>query len=293
MKQKNANLLLLLVTFLWSTTYISTKIITNELPVLNVIALRFIIGFIVTGLIFFKRVKSCNKETFKYSLLFGTMLFIMFTFNIFGLKYTSTSNAGFLGSTKVVFIPILSTLIFKQKPKNKMIVGVVFAIIGMGLLSLQDNLKVNFGDFLVLISAILYTFYIVLLNIHGKKVDTLVLGILQLGVVAALSTISTFVFENPSLPATPQSWFIIIMLSVFCTGLTFVLQTIAQPHTTPTDAGLIFTLEPIFNGLIAYIFANEVLTPKQYLGVFLILTGTLISQIDLSKFKIKFGKNTV
>nr|WP_240381131.1 EamA family transporter [Bacillus mycoides] len=48
----------------------------------------------------------------------------------------------------------------------------------------------------------------------------------------------------------------------------------AQKYTTSTHTGLIFSLEPVFSALFAYVFMNELLPLKGYIGAVLILCYT-------------------
>ena len=64
----------------------------------------------------------------------------------------------------------------------------------------------------------------------------------------------------------------------------------AQKYTTPTHTGLIFSLEPVFSALFAYLFMNELLSIQGYIGALLILSGVILAEIKVkrkSTFKAK------
>ncbi|MEG0392627.1 MAG: EamA family transporter [Anaerovoracaceae bacterium] len=58
----------------------------------------------------------------------------------------------------------------------------------------------------------------------------------------------------------------------------------AQQYTTATHVGVIFTLEPVFAGMVAFFLAGEVLLPRAYAGAVLLLVGLFVMEIDLEKF---------
>ena len=89
--------------------------------------------------------------------------------------------------------------------------------------------------------------------------------------------------EQPHLPSTSDSWFSILALSILCSAIGFIGQTAAQKYTTPTHTGLIFSLEPIFAAFLAFIFVEEVLPARGYLGAALVLFGVLTAKIDFKK----------
>ena len=72
-------------------------------------------------------------------------------------------------------------------------------------------------------------------------------------------------------------------LSVLCSAIGFIGQAVAQKYTTPTHTGLIFSLEPVFAALFAFIFVGETLPVKGYVGAILILIGVLAAEISFKK----------
>ena len=120
-----------------------------------------------------------------------------------------------------------------------------------------------------------------------EEVDAYQLGVFQLGVTGVCNLLLAFLTEQPHLPTTSTVWGSVLFLSIFCTGVAFVLQPLAQRYTTASHAGVIFALEPVFAAFVAAIFANEVLSAKSYLGAALMVTSLFIMEIDFSSF----GKN--
>ena len=56
----------------------------------------------------------------------------------------------------------------------------------------------------------------------------------------------------------------------------------AQQYTTASHVGVIFTLEPVFSGIVAYFFADEKLLPRGYVGAALMLLSLLVIEVDWS-----------
>jgi drug/metabolite transporter (DMT)-like permease len=114
---------------------------------------------------------------------------------------------------------------------------------------------------------------------YTPKHDPLTLGTVQLGVAALWGLAATFLLETPRLPDTPQSWAAILGLGVLCSGIGYILQTLAQRHASPTRTSLIFSLEPLFAAAFAFTFQGESLTMQGYAGAALMLIGVLITEI--------------
>ena len=146
--------MMLIVTILWGSSYLFMKMGLDSLQVFNLIALRFGIAFILAGAVFYKRLIHINFKTFFYGFILGTILFLSISVVTIGLKFTSISNAGFLFSLSVVFVPLLLAIFFKIKPEKKVVIGVGIAIIGIALLTFNNELKINSGDYLIILGCI-------------------------------------------------------------------------------------------------------------------------------------------
>ena len=159
--QLKADFMMLIVTILWGTSYLFMKMGLDSLQVFNLIALRFGIAFILAGAVFYKRLIRINFKTFFYGFILGSILFLLISVVTIGLKFTSISNAGFLFSLSVVFVPLLLAIFFKTKPEKRVVIGVGIAIIGIALLTFNNELKINSGDYLIILGALFYAIQII------------------------------------------------------------------------------------------------------------------------------------
>lgn len=279
MKPLKAELMLIVVTMFWGSSYLFMKMGLGTLGEFNLIALRFGLAFILAALLFRKRLRSVDARTLKYGALLGFLLLGVFTCITFGLKTTTTSNAGFLVALTVVFVPLLDVLIFKKRVAPPQIFGAILAIAGIGLLTLNGSLHVQPGDLLCILAAIFYAVQILVTSRAVKSSDSLNIGILQLGFAGGYALILSAVFESPALPSTLPGWIAILALGIFCSACGFILQPVAQKYTTPTRTGLIFALEPVFAAFFGYWFAHEQLSLQGYTGAALVLLGIIASEL--------------
>ncbi|MGU8435553.1 DMT family transporter [Clostridium perfringens] len=282
-KQLKSDLLLLLVTIFWGTSYYLTDISLSDLPPMCLNAFRFLSAFLVIGLFLNKKLRSLNKETIKYSLLVGVALSGTYIFYGYGILKTSLTNAAFICSIPVVFTPIFSYIFERRVVKKKMLFCILICIVGLAFLTLNDGLQLSIGDIICLGVPICYALDITLTDkaVRCAEVDALGLGICSLGVVGIITLVISLLLEQPHLPTTLETWISSLALGFFCSGFAFVIQTIQQKYTTPNHIGLIFTLEPIFATIIAIIFANEVVTNQKILGMVLMISSLILMEIDL------------
>jgi drug/metabolite transporter (DMT)-like permease len=285
--QLKADFMMVMVTMFWGSSYLFMKMGLQSIQGFNLVALRFGIAFILAGGVFYKRLIHIDVKTIKYGFLLGSILFLAISVVTIGVKSTSVSNAGFLFSLTVVFVPLLLAVFFRKKPEKRIVFGVGFSIAGIALLTLNNELKISSGDFLIILGALFYAIHIIVTDKLTKNVDSITLGVLQLGFTGAWGLLFSLFYEKPHLPNTTESWVSILALSILCSAIGFIGQTAAQKYTTPTHTGLIFSLEPVFAAFFAFIFVGEVLPAKGYFGAILVLIGVLTAPIDIKKLIIR------
>ncbi|MCI9475667.1 DMT family transporter [Anaerovoracaceae bacterium 41-7] len=287
-KQLRADMMLVLVTLCWGVSYYLMDVSLTDMGPFTLNAYRFLGAFVIGGLLSLRKLKGVNKQTLKYSLLIGSVLVFVYIGATFGVKYTTLSNSGFLCALTVIFVPIIEILVLRKKPQKKIIFAVTMSLIGIMMLTLKDDFSINManlrGDLLCILGATAYAIDLILTEkaVSHEEVDAFQLGVFQLGVTGVYMLAMSFIFEQPHLPTTPMIWGSVIFLSIFCTGVAFIVQAIAQQYTTAAHVGIIFTLEPVFAAVVAYFFAGEVLTVKSYLGAVIMMAALFVTEIDFS-----------
>jgi len=293
MKAYQADLMLLMVTMFWGTSCLLTKIGLGGIGEFNLIALRFVIAFTLAAIIFWKKIITADKKTVKYGAILSVILFTEYIFMTFGVKYTTVSNAGFLTCLAGVFVPIIAFVFLKQKPERKVLICISLTAVGIYLLTVNAKLTFNFGDLLCTLCSLTFAFHILAIGRFTLEVDSISLGVIQLGFAGVYSTIFSFLFEHPALPSTAQSWLVVLSLSILCTAVAFIVQTVAQKYTTPVHTGLIFSLEPVFTAVTAFLFANEVLPLKGYFGGLLMVVSIIYVEVDISALRKRNPSGTI
>ncbi|MGM9997891.1 MAG: DMT family transporter [Candidatus Bruticola sp.] len=257
--QRTADLVMICIAMAWGTSYLFMKLGLEVMAPFSVLALRFWIAFVIVSLIFFKHLQP-NWTTVGHGALLGLFTYAMCALLILGLKTTTASNAGFLTGTAVVMVPILHSLFIKRLPAVSVVAGTVLTAAGIGLLTLQQSLVFYKGDVLCFLGAIVYAFYIILTDKLSKLSDGLRLGVWQLGFAALYSSVSAVCFENPTLPSNWLGWTAVLGLAFIGSAFAFVAQPVAQKYTTPEHTGVLFSLEPVFAALFAFMFLHETMS---------------------------------
>ena len=219
--QVKADLMLVLVTLGWGISYYLTDLCLQEMESFNLNAFRFLGAFAVAAAATFPKLKNVNKTTLKYAFFIALSLVFVYTGVTFGVMYTSLSNSGFLCGLTVVFTPILSFFIKKQKPEKKILVVIVVCFVGIALMSLNEQMRPALGDIFCLLCAVAYAVDLLITEtaVAKEEVDAFQLGVFQLGFTGVLMLALSFLFETPVLPSSSAVWWSAVFLAVFVRGL--------------------------------------------------------------------------
>jgi len=84
---------------------------------------------------------------------------------------------------------------------------------------------------------------------------------------------------NMAVLGNPTVLFAILISSILGTGLAIMVQTMAQTLLNPTRVALVFTLEPVFASLTAFLVLKEQLPAAAGLGAVMVLAGILMAEL--------------
>ncbi len=312
-QQRKANSYLLglsllnLAPLLWGSSYVVLKQTISTIPpsILN------LISYTLAALCFTPFLKQ-NQRLVKAGLELGFWLLLGSATQTTGLQYTSASRSAFITTLYVVLVPLiihLSAILSKflaKKTTNKNLVSVakmdkvqapiwftaILALIGVGILS-YDRYPPNIGDLWTLVTACSYALYIIRIESYARKFNSFSLAAAQMwGAVGfAFLWVSTdkshWLTSLQTLFDLP--WSALLYLGLVVTTGTICIQTWGQARVKSTQAAVIYTLEPVWGLVFAYLILGEVLGPRGWFGAAMIIIAALISQFYSSS---KSSKST-
>jgi drug/metabolite transporter (DMT)-like permease len=277
-----ADLTLFLVAIIWGTAFVAQRVAGQMGSVYLFNGVRYLLAGLVV-LPFVGRVggQAFNLPRAQWSWMFaaGFLLFVAAALQQAGMLYTTAGNAGFITSLYVVFVPILLWFVWRERSGWLAIAAVGLAGVGAFLLSTDGSIQFRAGDVLELIGAFFWTFHVVLLGKFAVKFEPMSFSAGQLIICGVLNLALGAFIEEPVF-----DWNLlgaVVYTAVFSLGLGYSLQVWGQRHTPPADAALILSLESVFAALSGWLILNELLTPLQAFGCFLIFSAVVLSQIKV------------
>jgi drug/metabolite transporter (DMT)-like permease len=281
---------LILVCLVWGATFVVVKEALQDIRPFAFLAIRFAAAFLLLATFYWRQIWRGGVPQLLRGAAIGLFLFLGYGTQTLGLELTTASKAGFITGLAVVLVPLLSTVLLRQAPKADNILGVILATIGLGFLTLKDSLHINTGDLLVMMCAVSFALHILAVGHYNAdpRSSAGALATIQIGVTSLLAWICTAAFERGYWQElglaggiSGRAWGAILVTAVLATAGAFLIQNIAQRHTTPTRTALILATEPVFAALTAWVVAGEILGPRGVAGGGLVLAGMLASELEL------------
>lgn len=276
------NFFLILVTIIWGSTFFMIKDTVATVNPFYIVFGRVLLASIPMLIyVFFKDKKSLlHKQTIIKGSVLGLLLTTTYVSQTYGLQYTSSGHSAFITSIAVVLVPVILFFGFKEQLIKSDYLSIFIVMIGLFLLTYDLETQFNQGDIITLITAISLAFHIVLSGRYVKTTEALSLITYQFVSASILSLIgSVWVGWNSQTPISfisVDSMISIAYLGIFGTLFCYFVSVWVQKYVSSVKVALVFSLEPVFAALFAYIFVNETLNFKEITGTLLILSGVVL-----------------
>ncbi len=278
---------LLTAAVIWGSSFIVMKDAVADVPVFQLLAIRFTLAGLLLALLFHKRLMQSGKPLLRHGAACGVLLLSAYAAQTFGLMTTTPGTNAFLTAVYCVMVPFMSWGFFRKRPTTYNWAAAVLCILGIGLISLSEDLTIGAGEALTLLSGVFYALHIMALSRFGESDDPIALTIVQFAVVAALSWGCTLLTERGAALPAPAIWPQLLYLTVFATAATLVLQSVGQSLTPPSQSAILLSLESVFGVFFSVLLGKERLTLQLGFGFTLIFISVIISETQLSFLRRK------
>src|SRR5579864_7613965 len=147
-KRAKAEALLVIVTFIWGSTFVIVKGALNDASPIPFLALRFTVAGILLFMVLTRG--PMDRRAILPAVILGAFLFGGYIFQTSGLNYTTPSKAAFITGSSVILVPLIM-LLQGARMTTANIAGALLGLAGLYFLVLPSGLSaVNRGDIMVL-----------------------------------------------------------------------------------------------------------------------------------------------
>ena len=277
---------LLLVMFLWGSSFIALKVAFSAYAPMTAIFARMFIGSLLF-LSILPKWKNIGYQKGDWKLLLLMALLepcFYFIFEGNALKYTTASQAGMITAMLPILVAVIARITLKEKVKTKTIVGFILAIAGIYWLSLLSETSTfapcpilgNFLEFLAMICAAGYTICVKYLS---GRYHAMFLGAFQ-SFVGTIFFAPFLFFSAQGIPKAFPLWPTLAILYLGCM-ITFVAYTLyiyGVSKIPASQASAFVNLVPVFAIILGWLILDEKFTWLQSVGVGLVFLGVFVSQ---------------
>lgn len=277
----------LLTILIWGTTFISTKVLLTSFQPVEILFLRFVLGFLALCLIYPRRLQLGERRQelwFAAAGLCGVTLYYLLE-NI-ALTYTLASNVGVLVSVSPVFTALFSHfLLRREKLRPAFFAGLAVALAGVVLLSYNGSAVLKLdprGDVLALLAAAIWSAYSLItrhISSFGYSVVQTTRRIFAYGLVFMLPALLIFGFR-PSLEAVlePVNLLNLVYLGLGACALCFVTWNFAVGKLGAVKTSTYIYLVPVVTLATSALVLGEPVTPLSAVGAALTVAGLALSE---------------
>jgi len=267
---------LILTTFFWGGSFLFTKIGLREIPPQLFVFTRFTLATLIMLIVSVRRLPLLNRGTIQRGIIVGTALGLTNLSFVFGVQGTSISRAGVLNNLFVLFIPLITRLVWRERIGRTNLAGISVAALGIWLLATSGGVGFNRGDLLSTICALFIAAHIITVSKVLRNDDVYLISMIQFATVAVIAGIATLVSPTVQFSYSPTGLMTVVYCAIFPTVICFTLQNTFQRYVTPTRAGLIYTLDPVWSLLAGLFVLGETLKALEWLGCGLIFLAALL-----------------
>jgi drug/metabolite transporter (DMT)-like permease len=279
--------ILILQSFMASGTHLVAKIVVQAVDAFTLTLVRSFVAAAGIGLVMLIRGRMPSVRREDYRLIFFLSLLVIPInqfFFLYGMRFTTPSNAALLYATTPILVLLFSHWFLGEQLTRKKIYGVVLGFIGVTLVIFERGLDAGMhylmGNLIISLAVLAWGLY----TVYGRKLTskygpldasaiTLLTGtvlFLPIGIIPALS------FPYSSL--TPANWLQILYLGIVTSVIAYLLWYYALSRIEAAKVALFANLQPILTTLMAVLLLGQDLTPLFVIGGIVAICGVVLAQ---------------
>lgn len=285
---------MLLAMIFWAYSFIWYKQVFVAYPPVTVVFLRLLISSAILMLFswFTGKLSGIRQKDIKSLLLLSFFNpFIYFIGESIGVSLVSSSVSAVIVSTIPLFTPIASRYYFGEKLTRINLFGIMVSFLGILVIVFRNGWEMNIsltGLGFLLIAVFSAVFYTVILKNLSDSIHPITIISIQnvIGTVYFIPVV--FIIDRGTFlhtPLNPDVLWPLVKLAIFGSSLAFIFYTYGVKELGAARANIYTNLIPVITVVLAAIILKESITPMLVLGIFIVVTGVLLSQLSQMRKK--------
>jgi drug/metabolite transporter (DMT)-like permease len=278
-------ILAILTIIVWSSTFISTKILLKAFTPIEILFYRFILAYFLMFLVY-PRVHRPESLKIELKLLFagitgGSLYFVA---ENYALQYSLASSVSLLVSLAPILTAVGAHFFLKdEKLKKNTIVGAIVAFLGAALVIFNGRFILNLnpvGDLLAILSAVAWAVYSIIIRNLGSKHSTYYIT-RKIFFYTILTILPVLIFSPLRLDfkpfLDPVMSVNLLFLTLFASCAAYVAWSKVIWTLGATKANNFIYFIPLLTLVESGMFLSETITPFALVGAALIFAGVYLA----------------
>lgn len=219
-------------------------------------------------------------------MLLGALLFGIYALQVFGLKYTTASNAGIILGVQFLLTPLAARLLIGERPTPGLLLGAALCLTGVAVVTGRPG-PATVGDLLVFVGAVLLPLHTIVVAHWTNVASARDLIRMQTAVAAVLALVAMLGSVDPqgAIDAAPA----LLIGGVLGGSMAVTLRATAQRSLSAGQTSLLMALEPPFAALIAIVWLGERPALNVWIGAAIIGFGIFLGTRRLAGRRIELA----
>jgi drug/metabolite transporter (DMT)-like permease len=234
------------------------------------------------------KIKKNHIKLFLIAAFFEPFLYFMG--ESFGMKLISSATASVIIATIPVLTPIITSFFYDEKLTALNISGIIISFMGVAMVILKKDLHIEASPigvllmFLAVFAAIGYAIALKKLTPYYEPLTIVamqnIIGAFLFAPLFFIVDWHTFSTGFPLRALIP-----ILNLSVFASSIAFILYAYSVRTIGVNKANMFTNLIPVLTSIFAYYLLNEHFNFIKILGIFIVVGGLFLSQLNVSVYQ--------
>lgn len=286
-KELSGHIAAFVTIFIWGLTFISTKVLLQAFTPLEILFIRFIIGYLALWCVCPRILHVTDTKQEYYFALAGLLgITLYYLFENIALTFTFASNVGVISSIAPFFTVIFTCIFLKAtRPHVRFFIGLIIALGGVFLISFANasSLQINpKGDILAIIASIIWAGYATV----GRKIAEFGYNTIQAtrrtffyGLVFMLPALFWLDFQVALSDFTNYTMvFNLLFLGLGASAMCFVTWNFAVRTLGAVKTSVYIYIVPVVTAVTSAIILGERMTWATVAGITLTLVGLFLSE---------------
>jgi len=285
-------LLYILLCLIWGTTWLAIRLGLEDFAPFFSAGLRFVVAAVVLGaIIYLKKIPlPFDKKSMLIYIMLGMFsFFVPFGMVYWGEQHVSSGLAAVLFAVYPFGVTVFSHFILRNEEiTTRKVAGMVLSFAGVytifhNSIGGGSDLYV-IGMFMILISAVMQAYILVLFKKHGSYLNALSVNFIPVLIAGVSFFISSAIIEpEPVKQITAAGISTTLYLGIFGTVITFTTYYYLLKRIPLLLLSFIAFITPVIAVIAGWLFAAEKLSEKDLIGSALVVAGLGIANLVFNK----------